>query len=449
MWAPRWAGVLLLCMRISLGSCQLPPEAILSPDELAHLLEAARRDVDTLCSPELAGRGYQSAGHVKAAHFLAQEFKKMGLHPVAENTEERGRDSSFFQAFRFPLNLISQTRLRLDGVAQEMGRDFIPYRLSGEGTIQGTVLDLGYGLQQVAPRQIRGQIILIREGWPPEMIKNDSLQEVFSDKKRVWDRLEAVFPHGPAALLIARNKLTAGFSSQSFPIPIMEVQIDSLPPRVDSAGLFVSTSIENISGQNVIGSIPGTLFPDTAIILSAHYDHLGTLEDAIFPGANDNASGIAFMLSLIRHFSQPKNRLPYTLLCIAFGGEETGLRGSKHYVEQAPVIPLDRTKFILNVDLMGNGEKGIMAVGGKDHPGYFEILQQLNREEGWVPRTSARPNAPNSDQYFFLKEGIPGFFIFTMGGPPHYHDVNDTPENLLLSHFAELHQLFISFLRNL
>ena len=432
-----------------MGSCQLRPPASHSSDKLSHLLEAAHRDIAILCSPELAGRGYQANGHLKAAHFLAEEFRKAGLSPLLEQTENGEIAPSYLQAFPFPLNKINETLLRLDGIEQEIGRDFIPYRLSGEGRINRGVVDLGYGLERISPEKIRGQVVLIREGWPPGMVENDSLQQAFSDKKRVWDRLEAVFPHGPAALLIARNKLTAGFSSQAFPIPIMEVQMDSLPQKVDSAQLVVASSIETITGQNVIGSIPGTLFPDTALILSAHYDHLGTLGDAIFPGANDNASGIAFMLSLIRHFSNPEYRLPYTLLCIAFGGEETGLRGSKHYVEQEAIFPLDRTKFILNMDLMGNGEKGIMAVGGKDHPGYFELLEQLNSEKGWISRVSARPNAPNSDQYFFLEEGIPGFFVFTMGGPPHYHDVNDTPANLQLSHFEELHQLFISFLQSL
>ena len=427
-------GILLLC-RPGLSFCQ--------GDSL--LLELAREEISHLCSPELGGRGYHEEGHLKAAHFIAEAFQEAGLKPFEFPSIQ---DSlSYLQAFPFPLNYIPEAQLSIGGYEQELGTDFIPFRLTGSASVHGDISDLGYGLGEIDPDNITQRIILIREGWPEEIAANDSLRKSLSHKKRVWDRLESILPYGPTALLIGRKKLTAGFSSQTFPIPILEVQLDSLPNGLDSTFLIVESTQKTITGNNVIGCIEGNVFPDTAIIVSAHYDHLGKWGPALFPGANDNASGIAFLLSLLRYFSQADNRLPYTLVFIAFGGEETGLRGSRYYVQEQAIFPLSQTKFILNFDLMGNGEKGIMAVGGRDHPGYFDSLRQLNSQMGLLPSVSARPNAPNSDQYFFLKEGIPGFFIFTMGGPPHYHDVNDTAENLQLSHFPELFHLFTTYLK--
>lgn len=80
----------------------------------------------------------------------------------------------------------------------------------------------------------------------------------------------------------------------------------------------------------MVGYIQGTRKPDSMIVLTAHYDHLGGLGNATyFPGANDNASGISMLLSLARYYSNIDHRPEYTMVFIAFGGEEVGLIGSQ------------------------------------------------------------------------------------------------------------------------
>ncbi|MEM6805045.1 MAG: M28 family peptidase, partial [Bacteroidota bacterium] len=165
-------------------------------------------------------------------------------------------------------------------------------------------------------------------------------------------------------------------------------------------------------------------------------------------GANDNASGTSMLLSMATYFSQAEHQTKYSLLFIAFGGEETGLIGSSFYVNEQALVPLAQTKFILNLDLMGNGIEGIMAVGGKDFPQYFEKLQVANEEMKAVPKVRSRKNAPNSDHYFFLLNGIPGFFIYTLGGPPHYHDILDNPDTIVLSRYVEVRNLLIKFIED-
>ncbi len=90
----------------------------------------------------------------------------------------------------------------------------------------------------------------------------------------------------------------------------------------------------------MIATIKGTAIPDSFLVFSAHYDHLGQMgKDIYFPGANDNASGTSMLLNLAKYYSQ--NRPKYSVLFIAFGGEEAGLIGSEYYVKN-PLVPLSK-----------------------------------------------------------------------------------------------------------
>ena len=205
------------------------------------------------------------------------------------------------------------------------------------------------------------------------------------------------------------------------------------------------TEVLKLESQNVIAMLPARHKTDSCIVLAAHYDHLGTQGSIFFPGANDNASGIATLLNLASYFQQ--HPLEHTnLVFIAFSGEEAGLIGSKYFVDH-PLVPLKHMKFLINMDLMGNGTEGMMAVGGAEFVEDFKLLQTLNQELKTLPSISSRGNAPNSDHYFFLKNGVKGFFLYTMGGPSDYHDIYDTPKNLLLSKHDEILKLLQTFIK--
>lgn len=399
-------------------------------------LNQAREDVAILCSDSLEGRGYINEGHIKAAAYISNRFREIGLKPIYQN-------GSYSQAFRFGINLVRSADLALNGKELEDAKDYIAYRLTGSGNGNLPIKDLGYGLKDKG--DIQNKVVVFRDGWPAKWKTITKKQEKYKDRKQAVQRIEAIKKGHPALILVAKEKLTAGFGPEQVNIPILEVRSDLLPKKLKGAADFkVQAKQELIQSQNVIGYLPGTAYPDSVIIVSAHYDHLGRLGDGIFPGANDNASGTSMLLSMATYFQE--NPLKYSILFIAFGAEETGLNGSRYYVEAEPVVPLANTKFILNLDLMGNGDEGIMAVGGKDFPWHFDQLVATNDDLEAVPIVRSRKNAPNSDHYFFLVNGVPGFFIYTMGGPPHYHDVNDTPENLLFSKFGEVRELLIRFL---
>ena len=354
---------------------------------------------------------------------------------------------TFWQPFPLQINLASSAQLSLDGVPFKVGEEFIVHRFSGSGEVEASVVDLGYGLNKKKYRRCTGKVALFRAGWPAEIANDSDKKAKYESLAKLADRLNALKKAKPVAIIVVQKKLTAAFTRENYGLPILELQLDRLPDKLKQAQLKVVSEMTEIESQNVIGFIPGKKQAEKLVIISAHYDHLGKLEDAIFTGANDNASGTSMLLSMAGYFMQEKHQLDYSLMFIAFGGEETGLIGSNFYVHQQPLHPLDKTVFVLNLDLMGNGIDGITAVGGKDYPEIFDRLVKANEQLEAVPKVLARPNAPNSDHFFFLRAGVPGFFIYTLGGPPHYHDVNDNPSTIVLSKYVEVRALLIDFLK--
>src|SRR5439155_704659 len=96
----------------------------------------------------------------------------------------------------------------------------------------------------------------------------------------------------------------------------------------------------HLAGANVVGILPGTdpALADEAVVIGAHYDHLGRVDGVVYPGADDNASGTAVVLGLARAFAAAGGT-GRTLVVALFGAEELGLIGSRHYVGW-PVVPL-------------------------------------------------------------------------------------------------------------
>lgn len=403
-----------------------------------EILKEARLTLDTLCSETFAGRGYVDKGHQKAADYLSERFKQMGLKPLMTG-------GVYQQKFPLTINLATEVALTINGEDLVPGQDVIVNRYSGSGSAEGKIVDCGYGLKP-PKRSLEGKIAMFRDGWSEKIANDSERKKEYQNLSRSTDRVAMLMNAKPLAIIVIQKKLTAGFSREALSLPVVEVREEALSSKPRTGTVQVKAEMTNLTSQNVIGMVEGKQVSDTAIIISAHYDHLGKLSSAFFTGANDNASGTTMLLSMAEYFSKAENQPYYSMIFIGFGGEETGLIGSGYYVNAQPVFPLEKTKFILNLDLMGNGIEGIMAVGGKDFPGYFDQLVSLNDSLENVPVVRARTNAPNSDHYFFLENGVPGFFIYTLGGPPHYHDVNDNPSTIELSKYVEVRELLIKFL---
>ena len=182
-------------------------------------------------------------------------------------------------------------------------------------------------------------------------------------------------------------------------------------------------------------------------MFTAHYDHLGGFGDSLyFAGANDNAAGVALMLSIAKWYQA--HPPPFSVVFIAFAGEEVGggLMGSKYYTDH-PAIKLKNISFLINLDLVGNGEEGITVVNATEFPSAFSLMQKINKSQNYLSNIYSRGKARNSDHYWFTENGVPSFFIYTMGKRKAYHDVLDISSTLALPEVNDLQLLITEFIR--
>lgn len=405
-----------------------------------EVLPYARMVVDTLSSPAMHGRGYVKEGHLKAASFIASEFKHMGLKSFG---------NGFFQEFEVSVNTFpSKVELSAAGTKLEAGTDFLvaPCSQSIKGNFptlflrKKEILDSRVLLKEL--QQAKGKVLVIDQSLFAQASEEEKkkLQETLAFLKQ--------FKNNPAeaVLFLTTDKLTWHVARLPCETPQLLVKRESMPEKFDSVALHIESKfLPQLNTQNVVGLVKGKNPKRGAMIFSAHYDHLGRLgESAYFPGANDNASGVAMLLSLARHYSQKENQPEQDILFIAFGAEELGLLGSQHYIKN-PLLPLEKTNFLINLDIAGTGEEGIKVVNGKVYEAEFKHLQKLNEEHALLPEISPRGEACNSDHCVFHQAGVPCFYIYTLGGIQAYHDVHDKASTLPLTEFEDLFRLLTLF----
>jgi Iap family predicted aminopeptidase len=307
----------------------------------------------------------------------------------------------------------------------------IPKEISGDQT-----LDLNY------LRKIIQEVISERNGAIAFNYKDapkDSIQKIQSIIREVATILPVIE--------VMTTKFTWSVGRSQVNYPYIQIQ-DSV--YISGAAIeydIEARVIKDYQSQNVIGYLPAKKKCAKTVMFTAHYDHLGRMgADTYFPGANDNASGSAMLLTMAKYFKE--NPSDYNVMFVAFAGEEAGLVGSKHFVEN-PLFKLKKIKFLVNLDIMGSGEEGITVVNGTLFKKQFDLLQTINKEEGLLAKIKIRGPAANSDHYWFTEKGVPAFFIYTMGPNKHYHDIFDEYEALSFSEYEDITKLLIEFLKRI
>jgi hypothetical protein len=375
----------------------------------------ANQIIQKLCSDEFAGRGYVNSGDSLAADYIASSFESLGLSFIGK---------SYKQPFNFSVNNIDSVEFTIDARSLIPGYDFLV--APNAPTLSGD-----YRVFYVSKKMLHSARIVnkvckaIKRGYIPVISVFDNKDQVIKQK---ISEIKKLSKKGPIVFL--KEKLTWSVStSQSTGMEIW--LLDSVFDRFskDIHINVISRFISSYESNNVISYVEGYENPDSFIILCGHYDHLGKMGEAIFYGANDNASGIAMLLDLASYFLEHPQK--YSIAFIAFGAEELGLLGSLNYVKK-PLIPLSKTKFVFNMDLMGSGSKGATIVNGKIYQSYFERLRSINDSENYLSTIRSRGKAANSDHFFFSEAGIPSFFMYLMGDYDFYHVPQDNSNNLKL-----------------
>lgn len=353
--------------------------------------------VDTLTAPYFWGRAYTNDGAKKAAQYISEQYRLLGALSF-------GND--YYQEFFIPqvINFPTEVKLSINNKQLLVGKDFIISGNSPTLTLKNS------------------QFTLL-----------DSTTFVNSDK---------------TAIIKLVDKLTFAPKTTLSDLATIEVLKSLKLKDFSDVNVTIETEVKkNYKTQNVIGYIPGSRHIDSFLVISAHYDHIGGYGNQIyFPGANDNASGVAMLLTLMSYYS--KYPPEYSIIFIAFSGEEIGLLGSYYFVNN-PLIDLIRIKFVMNLDLVGNGSEGITIVNALEFPEAFNLLAAINNDNNYLPKIRQRSAAANSDHYPFYQKNIPSFFMYSQGGSAAYHDIYDNSENLGLDRFNEITQLVIDFFESL
>ncbi len=353
-----------------------------------------RQLVDTIASPFMGGRGYVDSGLPRAAQYIEDYFRQKGLKTVAGN---------YRQPFTHSVNIFNgDMSVSINGIKLVPGRDFLV--TPGSKSVE----------------------------------KSGSLQ-VLDSVRLIDPKNRVVFEKVP--------KLTWAVSTVQDDYTVFQLVATAWPSLFTNYKASVNAKfLKNYTSENIVGLIPGTEKPDSFLVLTAHFDHLGKMgsgENApVFRGANDNASGVAMLLKLAETLA--KKPMRYSVLFIAFAGEEAGLLGSDYFVKH-PMVPLKNIRFLVNMDLLGTGEEGLMVVNATEYPAAFQILDSLNKQSGALSKIGQRGKAANSDHYWFSENGVPAFFVYTMGGIKAYHDIYDLPETLPLTKTIAVGQLIIRF----
>ncbi len=465
-----------------------------------------RADLEFLSSDALAGRVSLSREADIAALYIAAGFQRSGLAPAA--------GGSYLQefplvAYRSDLRKRSMKMTRV-GVQKEWapGADFTgafsrdvrigpsPLVFAGFG-----ITAPEYGYDDYAGIDAKGKIVLIFDHEP----KEDDPKAVFNGTGHTLHagrttKVANARRHGALAVLIASEPvrshrglleptprgatqgqpLRANAPPQSLDddsqIPVFSISDEVLAEllaqpadrqRAIEAGLrpqsaeLPDTRIELASGNaemhrgvslNVAGLLEGSdpVLKSETVLITAHYDHLGTQNGKVYAGANDNASGTAAVMELARMFAAGGQRPKRSLLFVVFGSEEQLMLGSFYYTAH-PLRPLAGTRAVLNLDMIGRDEahipqsEGVLKISGDTSnelnlvgamysSDLLKLIQGENRGAGLVLDTKFdRDHSLNAlfrcDHLPFLAEGIPAVWLFG-GFHPGYHEPSDTVEKL-------------------
>lgn len=485
MLTPRRPLPALLLLAL-LGGCAAPPvnpaaeRAALVRDVSA---ERIRADMLALSTDAMQGRLTGSPGFERAAALVADRFRQLGLRAVGGEAAQ-----PYFQRVDFAESRLESATLRLrtrTGEEQLLSfpADFIVFGGFGapEDRLPSTPLVFaGHGISapelghdDYAGLAVAGRVLVLLSGAPARFgISERAVHSSLEGKQALAlaqgakglllvqtpaDRLRSPWAQtqrfaGQSALRWrhADGRVQDGFAE--LPTASLSpaaadrlfaaqgLKFDELMARYaagESRGFALDGATAQLerrslqgrqSSPNVLGLLPGSdpLLRDELVLVSAHLDHLGTIEaagapppaDRVYNGAYDNAAGVAVMLELARLLAaapplQRQGLLRRGLLFVAFTGEEQGMRGSDHLAQQLPpALAGQRIVANLNIDMpyLGHALQDMQGYGAQ-HSSFEALLAQAAAENGLGVSPDPRPDLVRlirSDQYSFVRRGIPG-----------------------------------------
>lgn len=385
--------------------------------------------VKELSSETYQGRGYAADGVLKAGGYIAGEFRKAGADEVTTQT------------FAIDINTFyGNMSASVDGRELVAGRDFVMREYSPG--VHGE-----YGLYRIDTLNYDADRIFADIAKPENKDVFVVCDFWFTYKHPADFRRLQSGECQNAGLVYTWSeplKFYKAYGEKVVDKPIVWTTEES----VRDAGrisLDVDNSfLEDYESDNVIAFVSGERH-DSCYVFTAHYDHLGNLgADVYYPGANDNASGTAAIITLAEYYAH--NRPEYDMWFVAFSGEDANLRGSTFFAEH-PSVPLDRIRYLVNIDMIGDNNPVQYCELSDAGMAAWPLWEQTNSEVGSFESLNRGELAANSDHYPFAVRGVPCVFFENEGGDAfkYYHTVDDTWENFIPETFVPIFNLVTAF----
>jgi Zn-dependent M28 family amino/carboxypeptidase len=441
---------------------------------LAQEPDQIQRHVKHLASEALEGRRTGTTGATEAARYIASEFGRLGLKPLAQGTVRNGSESQFLQQFPYVagVKLGKQNALKLGNEKLEPTVDWVPLGFSSSAKVSGKLVFVGYGItatqlnhDDYANGNAAGNIAVAVQGTPDGANPHGQFTRYEGVR---WKAVAARNAGTKGLIVIAREpnfqedrltRLAYDNTAGDAGLPVIVIsraaadrllkasgaslsELEQSPTNRTLTGeISLTTDIlrSEVPAYNVIGMLEGSdpVLKKEVIIVGAHYDHLGRGGEGsgslaqragdIHYGADDNASGTAGVLELARLFTTQTPKPRRTIVFMAFGGEEEGLLGSNYYVNH-PLLPLANTVAMINMDMIGRMKESKLVIGGVGTAKEWRDIMAANAEKAFQLTLNEDGFGPSDHSSFYAKQ-IPVLFFWT-GTHTDYHKPSDTFEKI-------------------
>src|SRR5579862_4331246 len=441
------------------------------PKPFANLITAddLKKHLYIIASKDFEGRETATEGQRKAAAYIENHFKNIGLAP--------GNGSNYQLYYPVYQDSLNSAEITVNNQVFKLNDDFaVNIGADYSSTLMGSeIVFAGHGVSDssrddYAGVNVAGKIVLL---------VNDAggQQRVPGRRFNPYRIQEAAQKHGAIAVLIIQenfprkgnntkgNMYLTAYKKTNYPNTFLVsekiaqaimgndyamAKSPNAQPKTYTANVKLSLNkdVQQLQSSDVLGYLEGTDLKDQLVVISAHYDHMGKRDTVIYYGADDDGSGTVSILEMAQAFAKAKaaGKGPRrSILFLANSGEEKGLWGSEYYTDH-PTYPLDKTTVDLNIDMIGRIDPN-RKIG--DSTNYVYVVGDDKLSSDLKPISIAQntkftkleldykfndPNDPDriyyrSDHYNFARKGVP--IIFYFDGIHHdYHQPTDTPDKI-------------------
>ncbi len=440
--------------------------------------EDLRTHLFIIAGAEMEGRETATEGQRKAAAYIEDQFKKLGLIP--------GNNGAYQMSFPVYRDSITGAEMKVNGTDFQFYDDFQPnsrvsrsgdyyfseFVFAGHGIVEGSRDDYN-GIS------VKGKAVVLLDGSPKDFKSEQkgmmAPSSLFGKYQKAVDKGAAAvliiatdFPRkaGPvtgnmyvnlysaeqnAALYNISQKVAAQLLGSEWATISASAKNSAVPAKLYKANLMLhmSKKVQFLESTNVLGYVEGSDKKDEWLVVTAHYDHLGKRGDVIYYGADDDGSGTVGVIEMAEAFAKAKaagNGPRRNIMFMAVSGEEKGLWGSAWYGDN-PAVPLEKTTANLNIDMIGRVDTErksadtlnyVYVVGDDKLSTELKPLSEGANKKYTKLKLDYKFNDPNdrnriyfrSDHYNFARKGVPVIFYYDGMLQADYHKPTDTPDKI-------------------